>query len=70
VEFADKATRALGIEHTPFEAEFGFSLEEPLIQHVTLNPGFARRVRAVIGLLFEVHAMVRSVLHVTSTVMQ
>jgi hypothetical protein len=28
VEFAYNATRALGIEHTPFEANFGFSLEE------------------------------------------
>jgi hypothetical protein len=30
VEFAYNASRALGIEHTPFEANFGFSLEEPL----------------------------------------
>jgi hypothetical protein len=29
VEFADSATRALGIEHTPFQANFGFSPEEP-----------------------------------------
>jgi hypothetical protein len=29
VEFAYNATRALGIEHTSFEANFGFSLEEP-----------------------------------------
>jgi hypothetical protein len=29
VEFAYNATRALGIEHTPFEANFGFSLEKP-----------------------------------------
>jgi putative transposase len=29
VEFAYNASRALGIEHTPFEANFGFSLEEP-----------------------------------------
>ena len=28
VEFAYNASRALGIEHTPFEANFGFSLEE------------------------------------------
>jgi putative transposase len=29
VEFAYNASRALGIEHTPFEANFGFSPEEP-----------------------------------------
>jgi hypothetical protein len=29
VEFAYNAFCALGIEHTPFEANFGFSLEEP-----------------------------------------
>jgi hypothetical protein len=29
VEFAYTASRALGIEHTPFEAYFGFSPEEP-----------------------------------------
>jgi putative transposase len=28
-EFAYNASRALGIEHTPFEANFGFSPEEP-----------------------------------------
>jgi hypothetical protein len=30
VEFACNASRALGIEHNPFEANFGFSHEEPL----------------------------------------
>jgi hypothetical protein len=29
VEFPYNASRALGIEHIPFEANFGFSLEEP-----------------------------------------
>jgi hypothetical protein len=29
VEFAYNATHALGIEHTPVEANFGCSLEEP-----------------------------------------
>jgi hypothetical protein len=29
VEFAYNASRALGIEHTPFEDNFGFSFEEP-----------------------------------------
>jgi hypothetical protein len=30
VKFAYNATLALKIEHTPFEANFGFSLEETL----------------------------------------
>jgi hypothetical protein len=30
VEFAYNTTCALGIEHTPLEANFGFSSEEPL----------------------------------------
>jgi hypothetical protein len=29
VEFVYNTSRALGIEHTPFEANFGFSFEEP-----------------------------------------
>jgi hypothetical protein len=29
VEFADNASRALGIENTPFEAFYGFSPVEP-----------------------------------------
>jgi hypothetical protein len=29
LEFAYNATRALGIEHFPFEANFGFCYEEP-----------------------------------------
>jgi hypothetical protein len=45
------ATRALlGIEHSPFEANFIFSPKEPhgsIVQHATFNPGFARRVIAV-----------------------
>jgi hypothetical protein len=50
VEFAYNASRALGIEHTPFEAYFGFSHEEPpdlLLKHATVNSGFARCNRAV-----------------------
>jgi putative transposase len=38
VECAYNASRALGIEHTPFEANFGFSAEEPpdlLLRHRT-----------------------------------
>jgi hypothetical protein len=29
MEFAYNASRALGIEHTPFEANYCFSVEEP-----------------------------------------
>jgi hypothetical protein len=29
MKIAYNATRALGIEHTPFEVNFGFSYEEP-----------------------------------------
>jgi hypothetical protein len=38
VEFAYNAFRALGIEHTPFEANFGFSLEEPLDLMFSMRP--------------------------------
>jgi hypothetical protein len=34
-EFAYNATRALGIEHTPFEAHFSFSPKEP--PHMLFN---------------------------------
>jgi hypothetical protein len=38
VEFAYNASRALGIEHAPFEANFGFSLEEPHDMMFTMRP--------------------------------
>jgi hypothetical protein len=38
VEFAYNASRALGIEHTPFEANFGFSPEEPLDLLFSMRP--------------------------------
>jgi putative transposase len=38
VEFAYNASRALGIEHTPFEANFGFSPEEPLDFLFSMRP--------------------------------
>jgi putative transposase len=38
VEFAYNASRALGIEHTPFEANFGFSHEEPLDLLFSMRP--------------------------------
>jgi hypothetical protein len=43
VEFAYNASRALGIEHTPFEANFGFSLEEPPDLLFTMGPQFRFR---------------------------
>jgi hypothetical protein len=38
VEFAYNASRALGIEHTPFEANLGFSLEEPPYLLLSMRP--------------------------------
>jgi hypothetical protein len=61
VEFAYKASRALGIEHTPFEANFGFSLEEPPDLLFSMRPSIpvsqdaAERLR----LLHEEHTLVR-----------
>jgi hypothetical protein len=61
-EFAYNATRALGIEHTPFESNFGFSHEEPYDLPFNVRPSIpvsqdaSERVR----LLHEVHTMVRS----------
>jgi hypothetical protein len=41
VEFAyNNASRALGIEHTPFEANFGLFLEEPLNRLFCMRPLF------------------------------
>jgi hypothetical protein len=40
VEFAYNASRALGIEHTLFEANFGFSLEEPPYVLFSMRPSF------------------------------
>jgi putative transposase len=38
VEFAYNASRALRIEHTPFEANFGFSPEEPPDLLLSMRP--------------------------------
>jgi hypothetical protein len=38
LEFAYNASRAHGIEHTPFEANFGFSHEEPLDMLFSMRP--------------------------------
>jgi hypothetical protein len=38
VEFAYNASRALGIEHTPFEVNFGFSPKESLDMLFSMRP--------------------------------
>jgi hypothetical protein len=38
VELAYNATRALEIEHTPFEADIGFSHEETLYLMLSMRP--------------------------------
>jgi hypothetical protein len=65
VEFAYNASRALGIEHTPFEANFGFSLEEPLDLVFSMRPSIPVPQDATerLRLLHEVYTMVCSVLH-------
>jgi hypothetical protein len=62
-EFADNATRALGIEHTPFEANFGFSPEEPPSMMFNAQPSFpvSQGTSERFPLLHELHAKVRSV---------
>jgi hypothetical protein len=45
VEFTYNATRARGIGHTPFKADFGFFPEElhTYSSNAIVNPGFVRR---------------------------
>jgi hypothetical protein len=64
VEFAYNATRALGIEHTPFEANVGFSLEEPLDLLFNMQPSIPISQDAIeqLKLLQGVYALVHSVL--------
>jgi hypothetical protein len=72
MEFAHNASRALGIEHTLFEANFGFSLEEPpdllfsMRQSIPVSQDATERLR----LLQEVHTLVRSVLQLHKDEMQ
>jgi hypothetical protein len=72
VEFAYNASRALVIEHTPFEANFGFSPEEPPDLLFVMRPSIpvsqdaAERLR----LLQDVHTLVRSVLQLHKDEMQ
>jgi hypothetical protein len=46
-EVAYNANRGLGIEHTPFEANFGFSLEDPPDSLFNMRPSIPVSVRAV-----------------------
>jgi hypothetical protein len=61
VEFAFNATRALGMEHTSFEAKFGFSHEEPLDLLFNMQPSIPvlQDASKRLILLKEVHAQVR-----------
>jgi hypothetical protein len=64
VEFAYNASRALGIEHTPFEAKLGFSPEEPHDLLFSMRPSISHSQDASdrLKLLHSVHTLVRSVL--------
>jgi hypothetical protein len=72
VEFAYNASHALGIEHTPFEASFGFSLEEPPNLLFSMRPSILVSQDATerLRLLHEVHIMVRYVLQLHKDEMQ
>jgi hypothetical protein len=72
VEFAYNAFRALGIEHTPFEANFRFSLEEPPNFLFNMRPSIpvSQDASERLRLLQEVHALVRSVLQLHKDEMQ
>jgi hypothetical protein len=64
VEFGYNASRALEIEHTPFEANFGFSHEQPRDLLFNMRPSIPVSQDATkrLRLLHEIHTLVRSVL--------
>jgi hypothetical protein len=64
VEFAYDTSRALGIEHTPFEANLGFSPKEPPGLVFSMRPSIpvSQDTTERLRLLQEVHTTVRSVL--------
>jgi transposase InsO family protein len=72
VEFAYNANRALGIEHTPFEANFGFSHEEPLDLLFSMRPSIpvSQDASKRLKMLQEVRTLVRSVLQLHMDDMQ
>jgi hypothetical protein len=72
VEFSYNDYRALGIEHTPFEANFGVFLEEPPALLFSMRPSilFSQNVTKRLKLLQGVHALVRPVLQLHKDEMQ
>jgi transposase InsO family protein len=72
VEFAYNASRALGIEHTPFEAQFGFSPEDPPNMLFSMRPSIpiSQDASERLSLLHEVHTLVCSVLQLHKDEMQ
>jgi hypothetical protein len=64
MEFAYIASRALGIEHTPFVANFGLSHGEPPHLVFDMRPSISLLQYASkrLELLHDVHTLVRSVL--------
>jgi hypothetical protein len=69
VEFAYNASRALGIEHTPFEANFGFSPEEPPNLLFSMRPSVPVSQDATerLSLLQEMHTLQYIARHCTCT---
>jgi hypothetical protein len=63
VEFAYNATRALGIGHTPFEANLSFSPEEPLdmLFSMRLSIPVSQDATERLKLLYELPTLVSSV---------
>jgi hypothetical protein len=64
VEFVYNATRALGIVHPPYAANFGFYPQEPLNMLIITRPSIPVLQDATerLHMLPEAHAMERSVL--------
>jgi hypothetical protein len=64
VEFAYNASRALGVENTPFEANFGFSPKEPPDLLFNMRPSIpvSQDANERLRVLHDVHTLVRSVL--------
>jgi hypothetical protein len=72
VEFTYNATRALGIEHTPFETKFGCSPKEPPDVLLNMGPSIAvsQDTPERLKLLQKLHAMVRTQLQLHKDEMQ
>jgi hypothetical protein len=72
VQFAYIVIRALGTEHTPFEADFGFSPNEPPYVLFSLRPStpVSQDATERLQLFYDVHIMVRFVLQLHKNEMQ